>query len=125
MQEIPGFNSWVRRISWKRDRLPTPTFLGFPCDSAGKESTCNVGDLGLITGWEDPLEKGTAALSSILAREVHGLYGPWGHKQWHRTERLQLELSLSLLHCRQILYHPSHWEARPPEEIATVILIIL
>ena len=23
---------------------------GFPCDSAGKESTCNVGDLGLIPG---------------------------------------------------------------------------
>ena len=23
---------------------------GFPCDSAGKESACNVGDLGLITG---------------------------------------------------------------------------
>jgi len=24
--------------------------LGFPCGSAGKESTCNVGDLGLIPG---------------------------------------------------------------------------
>ena len=23
-------------------------FLGFPCGSAGKESACNVGDLGLI-----------------------------------------------------------------------------
>ena len=23
---------------------------GFPCDSAGKESACNVGDLGLIPG---------------------------------------------------------------------------
>ena len=22
--------------------------MGFPCDSAGKESTCNVGNLGLI-----------------------------------------------------------------------------
>ena len=28
------------------DRLPTPAFLGFPCGSAGKESTCNAGDLG-------------------------------------------------------------------------------
>ena len=25
--------------------LPTPVFLGFPCGSAGKESTCNAGDL--------------------------------------------------------------------------------
>jgi len=34
----------------RRDRPHTPVFLGFPCDSAGKESTCNVGDLGLIPG---------------------------------------------------------------------------
>ena len=33
-----------------RDRLPTPVFLGFPCGSAGKESSCNAGDLGLIPG---------------------------------------------------------------------------
>ena len=26
------------------------TFLGFPCDSAGKESVCNAGDLGSIPG---------------------------------------------------------------------------
>ena len=36
------------RVPWRRDRLPTPVFLGFPDGSAGKESTCNVGDLGLI-----------------------------------------------------------------------------
>ena len=29
---------------------PTPVFLGFPCGSAGKESACNVGDLGSIPG---------------------------------------------------------------------------
>ena len=28
MQET-WFNSWVRKISWRRDRLPTPVFLGF------------------------------------------------------------------------------------------------
>ena len=32
------------------DRLPTPVFLDFPCDSAGKESTCNAGDLSSIPG---------------------------------------------------------------------------
>ena len=46
----PKFNSWVRKIHWRRDRLHTPVFLGFPCGSAGKESTCNVGDLGSILG---------------------------------------------------------------------------
>ena len=30
MQETP-FDSWVRKMCWKRDRLPTPVFLGFPC----------------------------------------------------------------------------------------------
>ena len=33
-----------------RDRLPTLVFLGFPGGSAGTESACNVGDLGLIPG---------------------------------------------------------------------------
>ena len=44
------FNSWVRKIHWRRDRLPTLVLLGFPCGSPGKESTCNVGDLGSIPG---------------------------------------------------------------------------
>ena len=44
------FDSRVRKIHWRRDRLPTPAFLGFPCGSVGKESTCNVGDLGSIPG---------------------------------------------------------------------------
>ena len=46
----PWFDSWGGKIGWRRDRLPTPVFLGFPCDSAGKESTSNVGDLGSIPG---------------------------------------------------------------------------
>ena len=41
------FDSWVREIHWRRNRLTTPVFLGFPGGSAGKESACNVGDLGL------------------------------------------------------------------------------
>ena len=46
----PWFNSWVGKIPWRRDSLPTPVFLGFSCGSAGKESTCNAGDLGSIPG---------------------------------------------------------------------------
>ena len=38
----------VQFLGWRRDRLSTPVFLGFPCGSGGKESVCNVGDLGLI-----------------------------------------------------------------------------
>ena len=46
--------------------------LGFPGDSDSQESACNAGDLGLIPGWEDPLEKETATYSSILAWRI-----PW------------------------------------------------
>ena len=49
------------------DRLCTLVILGFPGGSDGKESTCSAGDLGWILGWEDPLEKGMAIHSSILA----------------------------------------------------------
>ena len=38
----------------------------------GKESACNVGDWVLSLGWEDPLEKGKATYSSILAWRI-----PW------------------------------------------------
>ena len=62
--------------------------MGLPWWSAGKESACNVGDLGLTLGWEDPLEKRKATYSSILARRVHGLYSSWGCKESDMAERL-------------------------------------
>ena len=37
-----------------------------------KESACNAGEPGSILGWDDPLEKGMATHSSILAWEI-----PW------------------------------------------------
>ena len=56
----------------KRDRLLTPVFLGFPCGSPGKESSWNVRDLGSIPGWDNPLKKGKATHSSVLAWRI-----PW------------------------------------------------
>ena len=57
----------------------------FPGGSDGKESACNVGDLG----WEDPLEEGMQP--TILSWTIHGQrglagYSPWGCKQWDMTE---------------------------------------
>ena len=54
------------------------TLGGFPCGSAGKESTCNAGDLVWSLGWEDPLEKGKATYSSILAWRIPGTAEPGG-----------------------------------------------
>ena len=43
-------DSWVGKIGWRTDGLPTPVFLGFLGGSAGKECACNVGDLGSVPG---------------------------------------------------------------------------
>ena len=42
-------------------------------------------------GWENPLEKGKASHSSILAWRI--LYSPWGHKESDTTEQLSFSLS--------------------------------
>ena len=36
--------------------------------------------------WEDPLEKGMATHSSILAWRIPPGYSPWGHKESDVTE---------------------------------------
>ena len=46
----PQFDSWVAKIPWRRNRLLTPVFLGFPGGADGKESASNAGDLGSIPG---------------------------------------------------------------------------
>ena len=47
----------------------------FPHSSVGKESACNAGDQGSISGSEDPLEKEMATHSSTLAWRI-----PWTEK---------------------------------------------
>ena len=48
--------------------------MGFPCGSAGKESACNVGDLGLILGMgRSPGEGNSNALQySYLEKSMDG-----------------------------------------------------
>ena len=73
MQETPvGFLGQEDLL--KRDRLPTPVFLGFPCGSAGKESICNAGDMSSIHGLGRSPGEGKA-----YAIQYFGLEN-WGHK---------------------------------------------
>ena len=51
--------------------------MEFPGGSAGKESTCNVGDLVQFLGWEDPLEEDTGSHSSTLAWRILMDKGVW------------------------------------------------
>ena len=88
----------VQSLVWedplKRDRLPTPVFLGFPGGSDGKESACNAGDLGSIPGLERFPRGGHGhPLQYSCLENPHGQrslvgYSPWSHKELDTTERL-------------------------------------
>ena len=69
MQETP-VRYLAQEDPLEKGQATHSSVLGFPGSSTGKESTCNVGDLGSVPGWKDPLEKGKADHSSILAWRV-------------------------------------------------------
>ena len=82
--EWPHFDPWVGNIPWRRDRLPTPVFLGFPAGSDSKESACNAGEAWVQSlGWENPLEKGTV----FLPGKFHGQRSLAGYSPWVRRVR--------------------------------------
>ena len=76
--------------SWRRDRLPTPVFLGFPCGSAGKESACNSEDLGSNPrlGRSPGERKGYPLQYSGLENSMD--YSLWGCIQSDTTEQPSL-----------------------------------
>ena len=87
MQETPvQFLGW--KIPWRRDRLPTPIFLGFPGGSDGKESA----HLGLIPrlgrspggGHGNPLQY--SCLENPQGQRSLGSYSPWGCKESYLTK---------------------------------------
>ena len=87
----PRFDYWVRQILWRRDRLPTPVLVGFPCDSAGKESACNTGHLRSVLGLgRFPWGRERLPAPVFWPREFHELYSPWGCKELDTTEWLHV-----------------------------------
>ena len=77
---------WVRKIPWRRDRLPTPVYFGFSDGSVGKEFTCDAGDLVLIPGLRKFPEGGCgnplqySCLENPRGQRSLAGYGPWGLK---------------------------------------------
>ena len=77
-------------------QLHTELNLGFPGSSVGKESACNVEDLGLIPESGRSPGKGNGYPGQYSGLEnPHGQrslmgYSPWGHKELDMTERLSL-----------------------------------
>ena len=91
------------KICWRRDRLPTPLFLGFPGGSDGKESTCkkrekeftcSVGDLASIPGLgRSPGGGHSYSLQYSFLENPHGQrslvgHSPLGDKELDTTEWL-------------------------------------
>ena len=103
----PQFDPWVGKISWRRDKLPTPVFLGFPCGSAGKESACNARDLSSIPGLErSPCRTERQPTPVFWPGEFHGLYSPWGRKESETTEQLSLHFTSLVTEQQQISSFP-------------------
>ena len=82
---------------WIRNRLLTLVFLGFPGDSDGKESVCNMGDHWLDP-WVGKIPWRIASQPSpvFLPGEFYGQrslvgYSPWGHKELNTTEWLNTQ----------------------------------
>ena len=67
--------------------------LVFPCGSAGKESTCNVGDLGSIPGLGRSPGEGKGYTLQYSGLE-NSMDSPWGQKESNMTERLSLHFTL-------------------------------
>ena len=63
--------------------------VDFPCGSAGKESTCNAGDLGLIPGLGRSPGEGKGYTLQYSGLE-NSMDSPWGHKELDTTEQLSL-----------------------------------
>ena len=88
----PWFNSWVGKIPWRRDRLPTPVFMVFPGGLDSKESASNARDLGSIPGLGRFLGGGHGnPLQYSCLKNPHGQRSragnsPWGHKESDTTE---------------------------------------
>ena len=96
-----AFELWC----WRRDRLPNPVFLGFPCGSAGKESACNVGDLGLTPGLgRSPGEvKGYLLLCSGVENSMHCIA--------HGVAKSRTRLSELHFHFQ---YFMCYWQGQSP-----------
>ena len=92
------FDSWVRKIHWRRDRLLTPVCLGFPGGSFGKESAYNAGDLGSIPWLGRSPGEGNGNPLQSWTEEPGGLHTVHGVTQLDTTERLHFAFIMGIIY---------------------------
>ena len=98
------------KICWRRDKLPTSVFLGFLCGSAGRESACNAGDLGLIPGLGRSPGEGKDFLLQYSGLEnsmdciVHGVAKSWARLSDFHLGILVVIITLGNCILEQFIY---------------------
>ena len=96
-------HSKYSRVKWtqnpyleRNNRAFVELQMGFPGGSAGKESACNAGDLGLIPGFgKIPWRRLPTPV--FCPGEFHGLDSPWGGKESDTAERLHFNFLFSMV----------------------------
>ena len=71
--------------------------MGFPCSSAGKESACNMGDLGSKPGLGRSLREGKG-----YPLQHSGLENPMGYKSWTQLSDFQFSTTYRLCDLGQV-----------------------
>ena len=90
------------KIPWRRDKLSTTVFLGFPAGSAGKKSACNAGDLGSIPGLGRSPEEGNSYAFKYSGLENSMDRGAW-QATVHGVTKSQTQLSDFYFHFQSYL----------------------
>ena len=104
------------KIPWRKDRPPTPVFLGFPGGSDGEESACKAGDLDSIRGLGRSAQGGHGhPLQCSHLENPHGQrslagYSPWRHRESDLTEQCiiahQAVMPRSFYIIKWVAYNP-------------------
>ena len=125
MQETP-----VRFLGWEdlleKGQATHSSILGLPCGSAGKESTCNVGDLGSIPGLGrypgegkgHPLQY--SGLENSMDCIVHGITKSWTQLSNFHFQKVKIcniwdiqpghRITYIHTYIRQKLYYRTSWK---------------
>ena len=110
----PWFSFWAGKILWRRDRLSTPVFLGFPDGSDGKESACSARNLGSIPGFGRSPGRGhgyppqDSCLENPHGQRSLMVYSPWGRKDLDATKHSTYNLKLNILSTEVSSYNATY-----------------
>ena len=89
--------TWKQPKCWSADDwFKRMWYMDFPGGSAGKEFTCNAGDLGSIPGLGRSRGEGNGFPLQYSGVENSMDHSPWSHKESNMTEILHFHFSLSL-----------------------------